>query len=136
RNHTDRTPRAGARVGAFLGHRGELVPKRALFTSVWHDTIVSDDALVACVQELRRALADDSRQPRFIETRHRRGHRFLPHVTEAAPGGAVSGRPTVAVLPFENASDDPGQEHFSDAITQDIISALSRHRSLLVVARG
>jgi TolB-like protein len=130
------TPKAAAVLGALLDRAGELVPKQALFASVWQDTVVSDDALVACVQELRRALADDSRQPRFIETRHRRGYRFLPPVTQVVQGAQYSSRPTVAVLPFENASGDPGQEYFSDGITQDIITALSKHRSLLVVARS
>ena len=130
------TPKAAAVLGALLDRAGELVPKQTLFASVWHDTVVSDDALVACVQELRKALDDDSRQPRFIETRHRRGYRFVPPVTQDLQGSQYSSRPTVAVLPFANASNDPGQEYFSDAITQDIITALSKHRSLLVVARS
>lgn len=130
------TPKAAAVLGALLDRPGELVPKQELFASVWADTIVSDDALVACVQELRRALADDSRQPRFIETRHRRGYRFLPQVKHIAQGVEGNSRPTVAVLPFDNATGDPAQEYFSDAITQDIITALSKHRWLLVVARS
>ncbi|HKQ13896.1 MAG TPA: winged helix-turn-helix domain-containing tetratricopeptide repeat protein [Steroidobacteraceae bacterium] len=130
------TPKAAAVLGALLDRPGELVGKQELFASVWQDTIVSDDALVACVQELRRALADDSRQPRFIETRHRRGYRFLPPVRQVVQAVDCSSRPMVAVLPFENASADPEQEYFSDAITQDIITALSKHRSLLVVARS
>jgi len=130
------TPKAAAVLGALLDRPGELVPKHEFFASVWQDTVVSDDALFACVQELRRALADDSRQPRFIETRHRRGYRFLPAVKQIAQIVECSSRPTVAVLPFANASPDPEQEYFSDAITQDIITALSKHRSLLVVARS
>lgn len=46
------------------------------------------------------------------------------------------GKPTVAVLPFDNMSGDPGQEYFSDGITEDIITVLSKHRSLLVIARN
>ena len=53
------------------------VSKEDLFATVWSDTAVSDDALTSCIQELRRALADDAKQPRFIETRHRRGYRFV-----------------------------------------------------------
>ena len=44
-------------------------------------------------------------------------------------------KPAVAVLPFSNLSDDPGQQYFSDGITDDIITELSRFRALLVMAR-
>jgi TolB-like protein/Tfp pilus assembly protein PilF len=55
---------------------------------------------------------------------------------QGAVSTAIGGKPTVAVLPFENMSGDPEQEYFSDGITEDIITALSKHRSLLVVARS
>jgi pimeloyl-ACP methyl ester carboxylesterase len=66
-------------------HAGEPVSKAALFDTVWADTAVSDDALTSCIQELRRALDDDPKQPRFIETRHRRGYRFLAELSGDAP---------------------------------------------------
>jgi TolB-like protein/Tfp pilus assembly protein PilF len=43
--------------------------------------------------------------------------------------------PSIAVLPFENLSDDPGQEYFAEGIAEDLITALSRFRSLFVIAR-
>ena len=46
------------------------------------------------------------------------------------------GKPTVAVLPFDNMSGDPEQDYFSDGISEDIITILSKHRSLLVIARN
>jgi adenylate cyclase len=46
-----------------------------------------------------------------------------------------SERPAIAILPFTNMSGDPEQEYFSDGITEDIITELSRFRSLLVIAR-
>jgi predicted ATPase len=90
------TPRAAAVLAALIARAGELVTREELFQCVWGDTVVGDAALTACIKELRRALADDARRPRFIETRHRRGYRFAarvepsagprePHATAASP---------------------------------------------------
>jgi len=134
------TPKAAAVLAALVARAGELVTKQALFASLWPDTIVSDDALTSCVRELRKALADNVKQPRFIETRHRRGYRFIADAAgapaERARIAEREGKPVVAVLPFSNVSGDPQQEYFTDGITEDIITALSRHRSLFVIARG
>lgn len=149
------TPKAAAVLGELVLRAGELVTKEELLAAVWKDTAVGDDALISCVQELRRALTDNAKQPSFIETRHRRGYCFIAGVSAAIddlPSGharpadpdtpvearlsGMGGRPTVAVLPFMNASDDADQEYFTEGISADIITALSRHRSLLVIARN
>jgi hypothetical protein len=44
---------------------------------VWSNTVVSDDALTTCIQELRKALRDDAKQPRYLEDRHRYGYCFV-----------------------------------------------------------
>jgi DNA-binding winged helix-turn-helix (wHTH) protein len=80
------TPKASAVLTQLIARAGEPVSKEDLFATVWSGTIVSDDALTSCIQELRRALDDDSKRPRFIETRHRRGYRFVAQLSEAAPG--------------------------------------------------
>jgi TolB-like protein len=56
----------------------------------------------------------------------------------ASSGAALKwvGKPSVAVLPFNNLSGDPEQEYFSDGIAEDIITALSKYRSLVVIARN
>jgi adenylate cyclase len=55
---------------------------------------------------------------------------------EAAPMLAVPNKPSIAVLPFQNMSGDPEQEYFADGMVEDIITALSRFRSLFVIARN
>ena len=60
---------------------GRVVTKDELFASVWADTAVTDSALATCIQEIRHALKDDARRPRFIETVHRRGYRFVARAT-------------------------------------------------------
>jgi len=56
---------------------GEPVSKETLLKTVWPDTFVSDDVLTRSISELRRALNDDARSPRFIETIAKRGYRLL-----------------------------------------------------------
>jgi adenylate cyclase len=53
-----------------------------------------------------------------------------------APILAVPDKPSIAVLPFQNMSSDPEQEHFADGMVEDIITALSRFKSLFVIARN
>ncbi len=48
----------------------------------------------------------------------------------------LSDKPSIAVLPFDNMSGDPEQEYFSDGITEDIITALSKYREFTVIARN
>ena len=74
------SPKAFALLRHLLAHAGQLVTKQALFDAVWPDTAVGDSVLTVAIGELRRVLGDDARAPRFIETVHRRGYRFLPAI--------------------------------------------------------
>ena len=78
---------------------GRLVTKAELFAAVWPDVTVSEIVLAVCISELRKALDDSAKIPRFIETVHGRGYRFIGEVGgERAPDGAT---PTsVATLPI------------------------------------
>ena len=108
------TPKASAVLKVLVTHAGQPVSKEHLFETVWSDAVVGDDALASCIQELRRALADDAKQPRFIETRHRRGYRFAAAIDSVAATDAADKRHAVApeisaiaVLPFADMS--PGR---------------------------
>lgn len=74
------TRKATAVLHYLLERAGQVVTKEELFQAVWADTVVSDAALTSCIQELRHALHDNARKPRYIETVHRRGFRFLGKV--------------------------------------------------------
>jgi predicted ATPase/DNA-binding winged helix-turn-helix (wHTH) protein len=72
----------------YLAERpGRLVTKDELLESLWPDTAVTDAVLKVCVSDIRRALSDDAEAPRFIETAHRRGYRFIgqPQAVEMRP---------------------------------------------------
>lgn len=65
----------------FLVERhGSLVGKDELIEQLWKDTFVTDNALTRCIKEVRQALCDDARNPRFIETVPRIGYRFVAEV--------------------------------------------------------
>ncbi|MEA2887443.1 MAG: hypothetical protein QOD11_1803 [Bradyrhizobium sp.] len=140
------TPKALALLSFMADRPGEVIPKEELFGAVWPQVTVGDAALVTCIQELRKALGDDARRPRYIETLHRRGYRFVGKITAAPLPAAVGGgttpalalpdRPSIAVLPFDNMSDGPDQEYFADGISEDLITGLSRIRWLFVIARN
>jgi DNA-binding winged helix-turn-helix (wHTH) protein/tetratricopeptide (TPR) repeat protein len=98
-------PKAFDVLGALLRQPGQLVTKDALLDAVWGHRHVSDSVLKTTVSELRGALGDDARSPRYVETASRRGYRFIgaasdtgasaarapalppPSVPAAAPGG-------------------------------------------------
>ncbi len=133
------TPKAAAVLGVLVTQAGSPVAREELFATVWKGIAVGDDALTTCIQELRRALGDDSRRPRFIETRHRRGYRFIAPLTEAtraepadAPAADVS---AVAVLPFTDLSPGRDQEHFCAGLAEELIDALGQIERLRVASR-
>ena len=85
------------RVLQFLAENpGRAVTKEELLAAVWPDVAVTDNALTRIIAQLRKALGDDSKSPRFIETIPTVGYRFLPQPDlppPAPPVAATARRP-------------------------------------------
>lgn len=89
-------PKTFAVLVYLAQHRGELVTKRDLLDAVWKDIAVTDDMPRISVRELRRALGDDARSPRYIETVRGQGYRFIgddrvPSLDESSAAGVPGG---------------------------------------------
>jgi len=145
----------------LLRNRDRVVSKDDMIAHVWAGRIVSDATIDSRIKAVRRAVGDDGTAQRVIRTIPRKGVRFVadvsldddrdrpagprpapvqasgpPDPAVQAPVSALSGRPSIAVLAFDNISRDLADEAFADGVAEDIITALSRSRSLLVIARN
>ena len=76
-------PKAFALLTYLLNHSGQLVTKEELLNAVWPETYVGEAVLKVTVRQLREALDDDPKSPRYIETSHRRGYRFIGQISRA-----------------------------------------------------
>ena len=77
-------PKDFAVLQCLVDQPGQLVTKQELLDTVWSGTTVSEGVLKVCVRRIRRALGDAATRPRFIETVHRRGYRFIAPLSSAA----------------------------------------------------
>jgi adenylate cyclase len=133
----------------LLEHSGRVITREELSNAVWPDVIVSDEVLTHCIGEVRRAIGDQAQ--RILKTVPRRGYLMDVPIPAAATEPtesaktlaagetlplALPDRPSIAVLAFANMSGDPAQDYFSDGITEDIITELSRFSELFVIARN
>jgi TolB-like protein len=140
----------------LVENRDRVVSKDDLIASVWGGRIVSDSTLTSRINAARRAVGDSGVEQKLIRTIARKGLRFVGTVQTQPDGGEPAAgvrpgedtreparpalplpdRPAIAVLPFTNMTGDPGQEYFSDGISEDIITALSKLRWFFVIARN
>ncbi len=127
-----------------------VVSKGDLIAAIWGGRIISESTLSGRINAARKAVGDSGHDQKVIRTIARKGFRFVARVerTEGpaaenapAPASAASGPgshdgPVIAVLPFTNMSGEAEQEYFSDGISEDIITALSKLRWFHVIARN
>src|SRR6185295_18186063 len=130
-------PRAFAVLRHLVEHPGRLITKDELLTTVWRDTIVSDAALASGIRDLRRALGDSSGAPRYIQTVHRRGFRFIgpvtrPPATAAAPRAVA--RAIAPAVPSAHATPTlVGRESERARLHARLAVALGGQRQLVFV---
>ncbi|TXL71377.1 CadC-family transcriptional regulator [Vineibacter terrae] len=140
----------------LVQHRDRVVSKDDLLDAVWDGRIVSESTLTSHINAVRRAIGDSGEAQRLIRTVARKGFRFVGDIRDlpaqdggsslatepagsteiSAPVLALPDKPSIAVLAFQNLSGDPEQEYFADGVVEDIVTALSRHRWLFVIARN
>ena len=147
-------------LGVLVERHGDLVSKDELMAAVWPNTVVEEANLTVQISTLRRVLDDGRPGAGYIQTVAGRGYRFVAAVAKRYPGpdadvsptATVSDgstlsaaeraplplpdKPSLLVLPFQNISGDPEQQYFADGMVEEITTALSRVRSLFVIARN
>lgn len=134
-------------LAQLIDHHGKLLTKDALFSSVWDGTIVSESSLTSVIKELRRALGDDPREPRYIESVYGRGYRLIPDIEGArsdpaaaeepaaqVPASGAGRPPIVLVAPFNDEAVRASHPYFASELREEILSGLSRVREIQLVA--
>jgi TolB-like protein len=140
----------------LISNRDRVVSRDDLFAAIWKGRIVSESTLSSRVNAARTAIGDNGIDQRLIKTLLRKGFGFVGEVHEASPTVTLQSgsplahsserdttgrfmlpnKPSIAVLPFLNLSDDPDQEYFADGMVEDIITELSRSKFLFVISRN
>jgi len=138
----------------LMENRDRVVSKDELIDKIWKGRHVAESTLTSRINAARKAVGDSGSAQALIRTIARKGFRFVGTVQTSSVGTAsvepataprdqdllsalpASDRPGIAVLPFINMSGDRTQEYFSDGISEDIITALSKLRWFFVIARN
>ena len=130
----------------LVSNHARVVSKDDINTEVWDGRIVSEAALSSCMHAARAAINDSGKEQRLIKTVHGQGFRFVGKLKTDAPAPPVQSSVTmsefnppkhsIAVLPFDNMSDDPEQDYFADGMCEDIITVLAKIWGLDVTARN
>jgi TolB-like protein len=133
----------------LIDHHERMITREELFEQLWPGQIVSDTSLSNQVKAARKAVGDNGKIQASIRTVHGRGYQFIADVRVSPAGESADGRalpnlresvskpdkPSIAVLAFKNLGSEHQRDYFSDGITEDIITELSRFSILHVVAR-
>jgi TolB-like protein len=125
----------------LIENRDGAIGKSALQDAIWPDVVVAESSLTRCVMKMRRALLDDADQPELIKTIPRHGYRFIADVVESSSpersdAALEHSKPTIAILPFENMSNDASNDYLSHGMAEDLTTMLSGVPGFFVIARN
>ncbi len=154
-------PQVFSVIQFLIENRGRMISKSDLMDAVWNGRIVSEAAIVSRIRSARKALGDTSKPRYMIQTVHGKGFRFIANVTiengpyvgaltseASSPGSSTQlpsnslvlpeghGRPSIAVLPFENFNNNKEDRYFAAGLTEELIANLSKFHDLLVFSRS
>jgi len=112
----------------LLGRPNELISREEIQQKIWGNDIFVDfdHGVNRAINKIREVLGDSAENPRFIETLSKRGYRFIAPVQREAAASEHYPRKMLVVLPFVNMNLDANQEYFSDGLTEEMITHLSR----------
>lgn len=117
------TPKALALLALLLQRAGHLVPKDEVFATVWAGRAVTDAALARVLRELRMALGDNAAQPRYVQTAHGLGLRFVAEVDADAPAATAPPAPAL-----------PGRATEARVLRQALAAARAGERGVVFVS--
>ena len=98
----------------FVENAGRLLDRDTINQAVWSGAIINDDSITQCVRDIRRTLGDEAQT--IVKTVPRRGYVFAAKVTTSrgaraaqpiSDAATLPDKPSIALLPFANMSDDP-----------------------------
>jgi DNA-binding winged helix-turn-helix (wHTH) protein/tetratricopeptide (TPR) repeat protein len=124
------TPKSFAVLHHLVAHAGRLVTHQEFLDTVWPGVFVQPEVLKSQILTLREALGDDSKHPRFIETRSRLGYRFVAAVSEEAASGVAQG------LGDDTESHIVGRERELAALHASLRTMLTRRHQQMVFITG
>ena len=123
-------------LDTLLAADGRAVSKSDLITAAWASDNIEESNLAVQIAALRKVLGTTKLGDEWITTVQRVGYQFKALDIPYEKLDPSKEKPTVAVLPFINLSSDPEQEYFSDGVTSDIITELSRWRMLSILSQA
>ena len=119
---------------ALLQRSGEVLTKTDLIDAAWSGMAVEESNLSVQIALLRKAIGPSPDGGDWIVTIPRIGYRFVGSSAEQGTGAQLHPKPSLAVLPFANLSNDPEQAFFAEGLAEEIITTLSKLSGLAVIA--